>query len=142
MGSSSKFAPSGVCSTVDAGGGAGGERRAAAPCRGHAAGVTHCQYSSSPVTAEPVSAGKANYFSSRAQQGPRLGPSAPPAPPAGPPPSSLILGAVANAFVYSNMMRETDAGCSWAQVQSDEDLAGRQERGFNPQRALREAKRL
>lgn len=54
----------------------------------------------------------------------------------------LFWGAVANALVYSNMTRETDAGCSWAQVQSDKDLTGRQERVFNPQRALREAKRL
>lgn len=50
-------------------------------------------------------------------------------------------GAVANALVYSNMTGETDAGRSWAQVQSDEDLAGRQERVSNPRRPFREAKR-
>lgn len=67
----SKFAQSGVYWIVDTGGDEGGCR--AAPCRGHTAGVALCQYSSSPVTAECVSARKANYFSSGAQQGPCFG---------------------------------------------------------------------
>lgn len=54
----------------------------------------------------------------------------------------LFWGQLPNALVYFNMTRETDAGCSWAQVQSDKDLTGRQEWVFNPRRALREAKRL
>lgn len=54
----------------------------------------------------------------------------------------LFWGQLPNALVYFNMTRETDAGCSWTQVQSDRDLTGRQEWGFNPRRALREAKRL
>lgn len=54
----------------------------------------------------------------------------------------LFWGQLPNALVYFNMTRETDAGCSWTQVRSDRDLTGRQEWGFNPRRALREAKRL
>lgn len=86
----------------------------------------------------------ANYFSSGVQPGPC---------PGSIPFSRLLFfftshhhhfyfGGVAEASVYFNMTRKTDAGHSCTDVQSDKDLMGRQVWLFNLQRVFREVKWL
>lgn len=54
----------------------------------------------------------------------------------------FYFGGVAEASVYFNMTRKTDAGHSCMDVQSDKDLMGRQVWLFNLQRVFREVKWL